>query len=331
MKSYIIITSIFGPTEAVREFSKFNDFKLAVVGDLKSPEKWQNPNTTFLSIADQEKMNSKLVKVLPYNHYCRKMMGYLYAIEKGAEVIIDTDDDNIPKENWHFPKFSGQFECIQGDLGFINIYNYFTDQAIWPRGLPLRLINRGQLHNNIGCDCFNIGIWQGLADEDPDVDAIYRLTSDKVCKFIDRAPLVLRKGTLTPFNTQNTAVIKELFPLMYLPCHVTFRFTDILRGIVAQPIMWAAEYSLGFINATVIQKRNPHDYFKDFISEIPMYLHVEKVAELVDKVTKTSCSVKDNLFNSYVELEKEEIIISDELKILEAWLFDIDNITRLKY
>jgi len=109
----------------------------------------------------------------------------------------------------------------------VNIYNYYTDHKIWPRGLPLHFINKTNRTNNIETGNYNIGVWQGLADEDPDVDAIYRLTSDVVCNFKERPPLVLQPGTFTPFNTQNTANIKELFPLMYLPTYVNFRFTDI--------------------------------------------------------------------------------------------------------
>lgn len=327
MKKYIVITSIFQPTEAIIRFAKLEEYNLIVVGDKKSPPKWYNPKTTFLSISVQEKMKSSLVKILPYNHYCRKMIGYLHAIRNGADVIIDTDDDNIPKGNWSFPEFLGKFDSIPDNLGFINIYNYYTESKIWPRGLPLQLINKKQkIEKTINKSC-KVGIWQGLADGDPDVDAIYRLTCDKACNFIERSPLVLQKGTFTPFNTQNTAILKELFPLLYLPSHVTFRFTDILRGIIAQPIMWSVGYQLGFTNATVIQERNPHDYFKDFISEIPMYLYTEKVAELVDKIIKSNDTIIDNLFNSYKELVKEKIVKAEELKILEAWLFDITNIT----
>ena len=49
-----------------------------------------------------------------------------------------------------------------------------------------------------------------------------------------------------------------------------FRFTDILRGLVAQPILAAYGYQGGFTGATVVQKNNPHDYMKDFVSEIPL-------------------------------------------------------------
>ena len=37
-----------------------------------------------------------LVRKLPYKSYTRKMVGYLYAISRGAEWIYDTDDDNRP-------------------------------------------------------------------------------------------------------------------------------------------------------------------------------------------------------------------------------------------
>jgi hypothetical protein len=263
-------------------------------------------------------------QVLPFNHYCRKMLGYLKAIQSGAEVIIDTDDDNIPKEDWRFPEFENEFRCIAPGLGFQNIYQLYTSQKIWPRGLPLSLINRKlDLPGSIEYKGCSVGVWQGLADEDPDVDAVYRLTDNTPCYFRQEAPCVLDVGTISPFNSQNTMVRKELFPLLYLPTSVTFRFTDILRGLVAQPIMWLYNYKLGFTDATVVQKRNPHDYMKDFISEMPMYEHGEKIVELVSKVISSSVSLEDNLYNAYQSLLKHSVIYPDEMITLEAWLKDI--------
>jgi len=119
---------------------------------------------------------------------------------------------------------------------------------------------------------------------------------------------------------------KELFPLLYLPCYVTFRFTDILRSLVSQPIMWLYDYHLGFTNATVIQKRNPHDYLKDFVSEIPAYKHTEEVVHLVSKVVSPSETIESNLYNAYVALEKKNIVNEKELQTLEAWLMDVKNL-----
>lgn len=324
INKFIVITSIFEPTEAVIKFSKLNDYKLIVVGDKKSPAGWSADNVHYLSVEDQMESGFELSKVLPYNHYCRKMIGYLASIQEGAEWIVDTDDDNIPKGNWSFPKFDQHFDCIANDLGFVNIYQYYSKQKIWPRGLPLRLINtQFELEKLTSQQRVKVGVWQGLADEDPDVDAIYRLANDEPCYFEEKSPVVLGKGTITPFNTQNTMIRKELFPLMYLPTYVTFRFTDILRGLVAQPIMWLYDYQLGFLNATVVQKRNPHDYMKDFISEIPMYEHCEKVIELVSASISRNNTLPNNLHNAYKALLDHGIICDKEMVTLEAWLKDI--------
>jgi len=323
MKKTIVITSIFNPTEAVEKFAGLSEYNLVVVGDKKSPNEWSCENVKFISVEEQVSLNYNIINALPFNHYSRKMVGYLYAINSGSEFIIDTDDDNIPYDDWKFPKFEGEFEKFSNNLGFINIYQFFTDKKIWPRGLPLRLINSDFTNLSLSAESSNVGIWQGLADEDPDVDAIYRLTDDTPCYFQKRNPLVLPKGTISPFNTQNTIIRKELFPLLYLPTYVTFRYTDILRGLVAQPIMWLYNYELGFTDATVIQKRNPHDYFKDFKSEIPMYETGENVIEMISSVVKVELSLLENLKLAYKELLENDIVSMQELVTLDAWIKDM--------
>jgi hypothetical protein len=323
----IVITTIFPPTPAAEAFAVMDGYRLYVVGDRKTPAGWHLPGAEFIGADQQEQIPFGLIKHLPYNHYCRKMIGYLRAMADHADCIADTDDDNIPKPGWGFPEFSSSYERIPGDRGFVNIYSLFSDQHIWPRGLPLdRITGSGDLTGSgvkAGC---NVGVWQGLADEDPDVDAVYRLTSDKPCYFNDRGPVVLGRGTLTPFNTQNTLFRRELFPLLYLPVTVTFRFTDILRGLVAQPVMWLYGYELGFVGASVIQKRNPHDYMKDFASEVPMYMLGESVPGIVSSALDPSDTVSGNLYRAYEALAGRGIVMSGELTALEAWIEDIGNI-----
>lgn len=322
--AHIVITTIFPATEAIRLFSKLTQHNLIVVGDKKTPSDWFCDGVDYISATQQQTLRYALARQLPYNHYCRKMIGYLRAIEQGAEVIIDTDDDNFPKENWHFPNMTGQFETITEEQGFINVYQLFTKQKIWPRGLPVSLINKQfDFTDKISTIHCSIGIWQGLADGDPDVDAIYRLTNNQHCVFDDRPPIVLSKGTLCPFNSQNTLFKKELFTLLYLPTSVTFRFTDILRGLVAQPIMWTKNLRLGFSGATVTQHRNTHDLSADFESEIPMYLLTEKVVSIVSDSIDQSANIADNLYNAYHALAKEHVVESRELETLSAWLNDI--------
>jgi hypothetical protein len=326
MRPFIVITSIFPPTPAVEAFARRNDSTVVVVGDDKTPADWCCANVEFLPIRRHGDIGRHLHRVLPHNHYCRKMIGYLSAIEAGARVIVDTDDDNIPKENWCFPPLEGAFDCLQREPGFVNIYQLYTRQQIWPRGLPLRLVSQPvDLRQELSLKPCTVGVWQGLADEDPDVDAVYRLTSNEACCFEERAPVVLEEGVLSPFNTQNTLTRQELFPLLYLPTHVTFRFTDILRGLVAQPIMWRSGYRLGFTNATVVQKRNPHDYLKDFLSEVPMYEHGERVPEIAAGAAAAGRSPADNLFAVYEALAREQVVEKTELDVLAAWLKDMEQ------
>lgn len=324
---FVVITSIFEPTEAVQAFAELDNCRVLVVGDRKTPENWSCEDVDYLSVHRQLDSCFRLAALLPYNHYCRKMLGYLHAIGSGAKMIVDTDDDNIPKQGWGFPAFEGSFDRIFPDKGFVNIYQLYTDQKIWPRGLPLNLINTSfDLHNFLEKKHCSVGIWQGLADEDPDVDAIYRLTDNSPCYFRERPPIVLGTGTMSPFNSQNTLIREKLFPLLYLPSTVTFRYTDILRSWVAQPIMWLYNYTLGFTGASVVQKRNPHNYMKDFISEIPMYEQGERVVEYVTAAITSSASLEDNLFKAYQALSEKSIVSAGELITLEAWLNDLSRI-----
>jgi len=327
---YIVITSIFAPTEAVRLFAQVSNARLVVAGDRKSPPDWQCENVVYLSASDQEASPFHLAQMLPWNHYCRKMLGYLHAMSLGAQTIVDTDDDNIPKADWAMPAFTGEFETSAAGLGFVNIYQSFTAQHIWPRGFPLDRVLRPAARlapDALVRQTVQVGVWQGLADGDPDVDAIYRLTSNIPCVFDTRPPLVLASGTVCPFNSQNTAFRRELFALLYLPAFVTFRFTDILRGLVAQPILWAAGYQLGFTGATVFQERNPHDYLKDFESEIPCYLYPEKILEIVNAAVGPAQSVADNLQAAYEALRRESIVEDRELALLARWLEDVRQIS----
>lgn len=323
MKKFIIITSIFPPTEAVKKFAKISEWQLIVVGDKKTPLNWKLKNVIYLSPNKQLKLFPKIAKSLPWNSYSRKNLGYLYAIKQDADIIADTDDDNIPYSNWgNNLSFESQFNTVDGK-GFVNAYKYFTNEFIWPRGYPLDKILRNT-ERKIIPKKQKVGVWQFLADSDPDVDAIYRLTINKMVKFIKNKPIVLEKNTICPFNTQNTVVIKKLFPLLFLPPFVSIRFVDILRGLVAQPLIWQLGFRLGFDQATVIQKRNPHNFLKDFELEIPMYLNSEKVVLITNKAIKPKDTLTKNLMNVYTALYKKHIVTKKVLTALKLWLEEIE-------
>lgn len=320
----VVITSIYSPTQSVKDFSRLENWQCLVIGDRKTPNDWAHPPARYYSLEAQLQLPFKLSKLLPTNHYARKNLGYLLASSHGAQYVLDTDDDNLPNVDWSHPLFEGDFHCTRPNEGFVNTYSHFTSQFIWPRGLPLQEIHRKQIwREHLQLKPVRIGIWQGLADGDPDVDAIYRLTRGELCTFDDASPIVLDEGTCCPFNSQNTVIRRELFPLLYLPAHVSFRFTDILRGLIAQPLMWRHGYRLGFSKATVVQERNPHDYFVDFKQEIPCYLHTHEIIEKVDAAASRSTKLSEQLYLSYEALIASGITRAEEMPLLRAWLDDL--------
>lgn len=330
MKATCVITSIFAPTSAVASFAEAPEFdEVLVIGDRKSPEAYHLQGVRFVSLQEQLKLPWRIVRSLPQDHYARKMIGYLEAAAAGADIIFDTDDDNrlIPGRSGDIWKAACTLEVgAEGEAPrFVNVYRHFTQQFIWPRGLPLDCVldsRANQVKAAAPPHAPQVGVWQGLADGDPDVDAIYRLTSNQPCTFQQSPAIALATGVVCPFNSQNTAFTRALLPLMYLPALVSFRYTDILRSLVAQPILWAAGLKLCFTSSTVFQDRNAHNYLKDFESEVSMYLTGRRALEVAMQTVQDSRSIPDNLLAVYVGLEREGIVSAAELKLLEFWLED---------
>ena len=327
---YIVITTINAPSTAVQAFAARPGTRLIVVGDRKTPSNWGCDGVEYLPATAQPTLGFRVTNALPWNHYCRKNVGYLQALRQGATTIIDTDDDNLPYDDWAFPPFEGMHTLSPTERGFVNIYANFTTQRIWPRGFPLERLRDplATLHEDeLRRRPCRVGVWQGLADDDPDVDAIYRLTDNTPCRFTRRHPLVLATGTVCPFNSQNTATRRELAALLYMPAFATPRFTDILRGLVAQPVLWAAGYQLGFLHASVSQQRNPHNYLVDFEAEIPCYRHAQRVIEVAREAVSSQTDVRTNLRRAYAALVGAGVADPRELPVLDAWLTDVAELT----
>lgn len=338
MHKAIVLTTINKPTEAVKRWSEQEDWHFIVVADRKTPKDWFCMRTLFIPEGAQM---TKLGQAIPWNHYSRKMVGYITAIRGGAKVILDTDDDNYLKGEWLWPSFEAKYELLgassvyspphvgNNPIGWVNVYSLFSDEVIWPRGFPLDHILQGRTwsHPNNG---INVGVWQGLVDEDPDVDAIYRMTRGRMITFKERPPLALDYYSACPFNSQNTFWSEAMFPLMYLPVTVDNRVTDILRSLVAQPIMWVSGYRLGFTQACAVQKRNAHNLMDDFRAEMPLYAHAEDIISLVAGNVRQHRPIVDNMLSAYTALAYAGFVHRKELTALRAWIKEYKNAIQVR-
>jgi hypothetical protein len=299
-----------------------------VIGDTKSPDNFSLTGCDFYSIERQHKLNFELAKSLPVKHYARKNIGYLVAISKKADVIIETDDDNYPYPEFWNKREKMQSACQIQDKEWVNVYKYFVETNIWPRGFSLNDINNELPALSVE-NLVNSPIQQGLADRNPDVDAIYRLILPLPVTFNKHKQIALGKNAICPFNSQNTTWFKESFPLLYLPSFCSFRMTDIWRSFVAQRICWENEWSVLFHNATVRQERNEHNFISDFADETQGYLYnhiiVQSLKQL--KLKPGVENIPENLLICYEQFVRMSLIDKMEIGLIETWLKDLSHIS----
>lgn len=325
----LVVTSISAPNHvlsALAEGSRQLGRQFVVIGDVPSPADFQLEGCDFYGLDAQYESGFRVARQCPTRHYARKNLGYLIAIREGATVIVETDDDNLPREDFWTER---QREVSAPSLeaaGWVNVYRYFTEANIWPRGLPLdRVRERVPAFESLKVKDLDCPIQQGLADENPDVDAIYRLVEELPQSFRRDRRVALGAGAWCPFNSQNTTWWADAFPLLYLPAYCSFRMTDIWRSFVAQRIGWEQGWGVLFHEPTVWQERNEHNLMRDFRDEVPGYLHNSAIGEALAglKLAPGVERLGENLLVCYERLVEMSLVGPEELPLLAAWLEDL--------
>ncbi|HSV62491.1 MAG TPA: STELLO glycosyltransferase family protein [Chthoniobacterales bacterium] len=324
----IVVTSIFEPSPALREIAEgaaAADYQIVVIGDANSRPDFNLQRCDYYDLARQKKSGLRFAELCPTRHYARKNIGYLLAARAGAPFILETDDDNFPQQEFWRPRQLQNSAPVLRSAGWVNVYRYFTEANIWPRGLPLDAIHHPPPGLSSTTEEVACPIQQGLADANPDVDAIYRITLPLPQTFRRNISVALGAGSWCPFNSQNTAWWPDAYPLLYLPAHCSFRVTDIWRSFVAQRIAWTNDWHILFQSPDVTQERNPHNLLRDFADEIPGYLQNRAICEALAKLELQTgvAHIGDNLRACYQALVRGGWLPDAELELLEAWLEDL--------
>jgi len=303
----------------VLEYSKWKGWVTVVVGDRKTPSTWKADKVVFLSLDEQYNTFPAFAKAINENTYVRKMVGYLYAIKNGADFIFETDDDNIPYCNAldvieKDVIDDKKIKCIESSNGWLNIYKEFGATDAWPRGYPIQLLH-SFAETKISDSHLPWDVCQYLADEDPDVDAIFRITKGQRIFFKRDHQFGLAYNSFSPFNSQATLWKKEAFPLLFLPVGVTDRVTDILRGYISLACLKKKGSTLKVASPVVYQHRNVHNLLKDFEQEADLYLHAENWARALMHIDG----------NNMIELFKSALLALIDRQFLKADNLDLYN------
>ena len=330
LKVSVVVTSINPPNSTLKAISNGcmdNNFDFILIGDTKSPHDFYLNGCNYYSISKQLQTNFLFAEKCPTGHYSRKNLGYLLAISEGSNLIFETDDDNYPLKNfWEIPSPQINAKCVE-NLGWINIYRYYTEDKIWPRGFPLQSIqNNPPDFASLRMKRVDSPIYQYMVNGNPDVDAICRFIFPLDQTFKENR-IAIGKKTWCPFNSQATKWAKEAFALMYLPAFCSFRMTDIWRSFIAQRIAWENNWYVLFLEPMMHQVRNTHNLLRDFEDEIAGYLNNADICEQLERLDLKSGieNIPLNLNSCYEKLVSMKLVGERELFLLNTWLDDLNT------
>ncbi len=296
-KSFAVVTTTIRIPELLRRYAQdARDFKrkieqFVIAGDRKTPdgvrdfcarlsEEFQIP-FVYLSAQDQDnylKTRPRLKEFLPWNCIQRRNAAVLYAYDKGeADIIVTLDDDNFISHSDYFGCHAhigdeDEVEAVSSSAGWWNICEMLEESKgryFYHRGYPLSKRwprdEKIKVQKIRACAVVNAGLWL----DDPDVDALTRLSfpvraSRRSSLFRNR--VACAPGTWSPFNSQNTALAREVIPAYFLFPYIG-RYDDIWASYVVRAIADYLGDVVTYGTPVVRQKRNPHDYFKDFDDE----------------------------------------------------------------
>ena len=331
---WAVVTTIFVPSDAVRKVARSPSWCLVIVGDKKTPSKqsyfsqlgsFDKKRTVFLTTDDQDRIFPLLSETIPWNHFARKNIGYMYAIKHGAEIIWDFDDDNINIVPTKLAKSTRKYRtvCRTFSNHLFNPYPYFSvnETYTWPRGFPLEHIRNKTTFPELctSSQIRPIGVVQSLANIQPDVDAIYRFTRDTPFNFgatpASHLPVLIPMNAYTPFNGQATLWMKDAFRYLALPVSVTGRVSDIWRSYIAEYFFHKLSLYVLFVPPYVDQHRNEHDYLVDFNDELDLY---QKSNALLKWLAYSNVKAND-LVELYKGMFQGDYLYDGDVDFITAW------------
>lgn len=292
MKVALITTTINIPT-VLQQYDKANqhtEHQVAffVTGDVGTPDddikycmgKLKTKNQ-FISFKQQQDRWKKLSDLVGPRKIQRRNFSYVAAREWEPDVVITIDDDNYPVcKQTYFNDFlqrlgSNQFPhtvCIKNlNSNKANPFNNGNNEPlIFKRGYSMQQRIKGtdqQTMLLVSDPKFKVGVVQGIALGDPDIDALTRMNTPRnIVKSQSQDVVSQYNWTYPydwfPYNSQNTAFLSNLLPYQFVLPWVG-RYDDIIASYLSQVVMRKLNYVVQFGRPYAIQQRNSHNLMKD--------------------------------------------------------------------
>lgn len=292
----IVVTTIFEPkfldgyVENIRRHGH-EGVRIIVIPDRKTPAsvygRSRHHGVICPTLDEQEAFLARfpsLAQRIPYDSDNRRNVGFLMALDGGADLLITIDDDNYCLDDSDFVRehlaagddvSEDEIHSSDGWFNICSLLEADTPAEIWPRGFPYFARRR---EKQITCRpaaparaAMNVGLWLS----DPDVDALTRLALAPNIGTFRGKSVRLAQDTWSPINTQNTAIVRDAITAYYY-VRMGFslgglridRYGDICSGYFLQKCVKARGEAIRVGTPIADHRRTPHNLFKDLSQEL---------------------------------------------------------------
>jgi hypothetical protein len=277
MHKVITSTTVFPMSEAIEKYDAMDGWELIVTGDLQTPEDYSLKNGTYISWKEQKENYPDLCDLIgPCNAQRGRLVAFIEAYRRGADIVAFVDDDNIPLDNWGKDISIGKeievTKFVTQEVVFDPLVAVKNNQKIWHRGFPLIYLPQRKDYS-ITREVMIPKVQENLWIGDPDVDSICRQIYRPYWDNVELIDKYISTNTYSPFNTQNTMIdaryLKDFFCLPWVG-----RADDFWGAYLFEKKYPA---SVVYGEATVRQDRhNEGDYHNDKKDTQEEILHYEK-------------------------------------------------------
>ncbi len=348
MKTALITTTINVPTvlELYRQHGP--DVAFFVAGDLKTPHaevidclKGLGVPAFYLHPEYQDGwLCSDLIN---WNCVQRRNIALLEACKWGADIIVSVDDDNIPLDRWteSTPSYFYRFQALlrRDSLAPSRVFNgvkvssptgwfdvgTLLDPVSPHRGFPHDVESQMEISHVVGA---RVGVAAGVCIGDPDISAVTRMSYHPIVHRVSQlleSGIVVDPSTHTVFNSQNSAIIRELAPAWGMVPFVQ-RYDDILASLVCARVMRQRGLYIHFGKPFAYQQRNSHDLVKDLKGEILGMEIVKHFAFVLDETPLQGKSVIDDCRAIWREVNKACLLSEKSVEAMLAYVDDCEGL-----
>lgn len=338
MKIGCVLTTINVPYAlAVYAKAAAYDTHFFVVGDRKTPDidvvtflETNNIPHSYFGYDWQAKLGYKCHELIGENSIQLRNIGFLEALRWGADLIVSIDDDNLVLNDLYFDHH--EFPFLQPFHGaeVLGVNGWFdVGQMLAPvarhRGFPIQI----KPNHRFGpvWDA-KVGVNAGICLGDPDISAIDRISQSPMVQNISeflRAGVVVHPETHTVWNSQNTAVRRELIPAWGMVPFVG-RMDDIYASLICHRVMREYGYVTHFGVPMILQQRNEHDLVRDLRGEIHGYSDVVKLAEALDHILLRGKSIVEDCKTIWQTLGNASFIPGESAAAMLAYVRDCETV-----